>query len=295
MWLQVLSPLLDWPFRVLTFLGNEGFYLVLLPFVYWCVDKRTGARLTFLFLLSAYVNSAAKELIHQPRPFEYDSRVKALVRAEGGGLPSGHTQHAVVVWSYLAMRLSRLWAWGIAVLLMIGIPLSRLYLGVHFPTDLLGGYILGILLLILYQQLEPRIEAVLAAKGMPWQLAVAILLPALLILLLPSGEKSGLTALATLMGIGVGMALEQQWVGFKSGGPGWKRVLRLLIGLAVSVGIWVGLKAAFEALEPEPLFRFIRYGLLGLWTALGAPWIFCRLGLVETGHEGSDQLGSLSP
>jgi hypothetical protein len=270
------------PFLLLTFLGDEGFYLIFLPLIYWCVDKRTGARLTFLFLLSAYVNASAKELVDQPRPFEYDPRVKALVKAEGGGLPSGHTQHAVVVWGYLAMRSGRLGSWALAVLLMIAVPLSRLYLGVHFPTDLLGGYILGILLLILYGRLGARLEAVLAARGLVWRLGIAILLPTLLILPLPSGEKSGLSALATLMGIGVGMALEQQWVGFGSGGPGWRRIFRLLIGLAVSVGLWLGLKTAFEALEPEPLFRFIRYGLLGLWTALGAPWVFGVLGLAET-------------
>ncbi|MEW6670018.1 MAG: phosphatase PAP2 family protein [Thermodesulfobacteriota bacterium] len=284
---------MDLPFLVLTFLGNEGFYLLLLPLVYWCVDKRTGVRLTFLFLLSAYVNSMAKEIVDQPRPFEFHSRVKSLVTAEGGGLPSGHTQHAVVVWGHLAMRSGRLLAWGLAILLMIGIPLSRLYLGVHFPTDLLGGYILGILLLLLYERLERRVEGVVATRNLAWRLTIAFILPALLILLLPSGAKSGLSAGATLTGVGVGMVLEQRWVKFSSGGPWGKRVLRLLIGLTVSVGLWVGLKVVFDTLEPEPLFRFTRYGLLGLWTALGAPWIFCRLGLVEAGHEGSDQLGSL--
>ena len=103
------------------------------------------------------------------------------------------------------------------MLLMIGVPLSRLYLGVHFPTDLLGGYILGILLLILCGRLGARLEAVLAARGLSWRLAIAILLPAFLILPLPAGEKSGLSAGATLMGVGVGTALEQRWVGF-----GWR-------------------------------------------------------------------------
>jgi hypothetical protein len=86
------------------------------------------------------------------------------------------------------------------------------------------------------------------------------------------------------MGFAVGMALEQRWVGFDSGGQGWKRVSRLPIGLVVSVGLWLGLKTAFVDLEPEPLFRFTRYALLGLWTALGAPWVFCRLGLAERGQ-----------
>ncbi len=83
------------------------------------------------------------------------------------------------------------------------------------------------------------------------------------------------------MGIAVGMVIERRWIGFDTAGPFWKRVLRLVLGLSVALCIWVGLKAAFASLGPEPLFRFIRYGLLGLWTALGAPWAFLRTGLAE--------------
>lgn len=281
MWLQGFSPALDVPFQFLSLLGNEGFYLLLLPLVYWCLDKRTGARLCFLFLLSAYINSGAKELLNQPRPFEYDARVRPLVQAEGGGLPSGHTQHSVAVWGYLAMRLGRPWAWMGAVLLMIGIPLSRLYLGVHFPTDLLGGYILGAFLLLVFVRAAPRVEGMLTAWGPARQLAIAVILPGILILALPSGARSGLSAGATLMGIAVGMVIERRWVGFDSAGPFWKRVIRLVVGLSVALGVWVGLKAAFASLGPEPLFRFIRYSLLGLWTAVGAPWAFLRMGLAQ--------------
>jgi len=94
-------------------------------------------------------------IVDQPRPFQYDSRVKALVHAGGGGLPSGHTQSAVAVWGYLASQVRSRKLWILAGFLMIGIPVSRLYLGVHFPTDLLGGYILGALLLILFLKLWP--------------------------------------------------------------------------------------------------------------------------------------------
>lgn len=52
----------------------------------------------FFFLIWGYLNSAAKVLANQPRPFAYDHRVKAIVPAGGGGLPSGHTQSTVVLW-----------------------------------------------------------------------------------------------------------------------------------------------------------------------------------------------------
>ena len=58
--LQQFSPALDIFFKALTFLGDEAFFLVSLPFIYWCLCKRTGARLSVLFLLSAYINMVAK-------------------------------------------------------------------------------------------------------------------------------------------------------------------------------------------------------------------------------------------
>ena len=83
-WLQRASPSLDVPFTAITFLGHEAFFLVLLPLVYWSVDRRTGARLAVLLLLSECVNAAAKSLAAQPRPFEYDARVRKLIDAGGG-------------------------------------------------------------------------------------------------------------------------------------------------------------------------------------------------------------------
>ncbi len=285
LWLQGLSPALDWPFRAVTFLGNEGFYLFLLPLLYWCLDKRTGTRLLFLFLFSAYLNDVAKILIDQPRPFAHDTRVRALVVADGGGLPSGHTQHAVVVWGFLAMKLGRAWAWCMASLLMVLIPLSRLYLGVHFPTDLLGGYLLGALLLFLYDRLGRRLGALLGAGNLARQLAFAFCLPGLLVLLAPGGAKSGLAAGAAMTGAAVGMVLERRWIRFQVSASWLKRLGCFMIGMAVSLVLWAGLKAVLQAPELESLFRFVRYGLLGLWVGLGAPWTFKCLRWAGTGAE----------
>ncbi|RJR34785.1 MAG: phosphatase PAP2 family protein [Desulfobacteraceae bacterium] len=278
--LQSLSPALDLPFKLLTFLGNEGFYLLLLPLVYWCIDRRTGARLAILFLVSAYLNSAAKLFAAQPRPFEYDLRVRALVGAEGGGLPSGHTQHSVVVWGFLTMQLRKSWFRLVAVFFMISVPLSRLYLGVHFPVDLLGGYLLGALLLIAFSRAEQRLERI-AQKGFAMWWILALVLPGAMIFASPSGDHACISSGAALMGMSVGMILERRWVGFVSGGELWKKLLRLVIGMAVAVAIWAGLKQAFSDLGPELPFRILRYSLLGLWAALGGPWIFSKLRLVE--------------
>jgi membrane-associated phospholipid phosphatase len=283
LYLQGLSPTLDIPFKILTFMGNGPFFLLLLPFIYWCLDRRTGVRLTILFFLSSYVNSVAKNLAAQPRPFQYDDRVRRLVRAGGGGFPSGHTQGAVVVWGYLASVLKRPWAWVAAGLLMILIPLSRMYLGVHFPTDLLGGYLMGTAVLWLYLRLEPGAEKWLNRKGFHFQLALAACAPLLLILIYPGPKGFGIKLCATLMGMGIGFVFERRKVCFDSKGIWWKRAVRFLLGATVLFALWYGLKIAFSSLEPKYFFGFLRHFLVGIWGGLGAPWVFVKLGLAENG------------
>jgi len=276
--LQRLSPALDWPFRIFTFMGEEEFFLILLPLIYWCLDRRTGARLTVVFLLCAYTNAVAKTLAALPRPEAYaPGRVNVLWDATGYGFPSGHTQSAVVVWGYLASQVHRRWLWILAGVMMFFIPLSRVYLGVHFPHDVLGGYIIGLVLLLLYLWLEPGAEGWLDRQGLTGRLGIAIGVPLLLMLLFLT--EDGVTEGAALMGMGVGFVLERRWVRFDVGGPVWKRVIRFLLGVAVLFGLWMGLRVAFADLEPALLFRFVRYGLVGLWGGVGAPWVFRRLGL----------------
>ena len=281
LWFQQASPTLDTPFKVLTLMGNEMFYLLFFPLVYWCVDRRVGARLIVVFLLSSCTNAVAKELAGQPRPFQYDPMVQKLWNAGGGGLPSGHTQSAVVIWGYLASQFRRTWLWGIAGMLMVLIPLSRVYLGVHFPTDLLGGYLLGGALLMLYLRLEPGAEAWLANRSVPLQLGAALALPSLILLLSPRVEGYQIKTAATLMGMGVGFVLERRWVGFESGGIWWKRALRFLSGMLIMSLFRHGLGLFASGIDHESVFRFVRYLLLGLGGALIAPWIFVSLGLAE--------------
>ena len=282
LWFQQFSPALDLPFKALTFMGDEAFYLLFVPLVYWCIDRRTGAGLFILLLLSAYLNGVAKEIFDQPRPFNYDPRVKALGHAGGGGLPSGHTQNAVVIWGYLAARSGKTVAWILAGFLMIGIPLSRIYLGVHFPTDLFGGYLLGAPILILFLWMAPRLEKWLVQKEFAWQLAIALVLPLILIFLDPAGNRYVLSMIAALLGVSAGFVLERRIVRFNSQGLWWQRTTRYLLGASILFALWGGLRIAFGTMEPAALLRFIRYTLVGLWGGFGAPWLFVRLKLAET-------------
>ncbi|UCG06434.1 MAG: phosphatase PAP2 family protein [Desulfobacterales bacterium] len=282
---QQFSPTFDVFFKSLTFLGNEEFFLLFLPLIYWCIDRRTGVRLLFLLLFSVFIYSAAKVFLNQPRPFQYDSRVKQIVGAHGGGLPSGHTQNTVVLWGYLAYRFRQKIFWMITGFLIIGVPLSRIYLGVHFPTDIIGGYLLGILLLFGFIWLVPRAEAWMAGKGFKWQLGMAFIVPLVLIFISPGADRECLTAGSTLWGVAVGVVLERRWLRYSAAGLWWQKILRFLVGMVLLFGLWMGLRLGFQALEPDYIFRVIRYALVGLGSSVGAPWLFMRIHLADTQAE----------
>ncbi len=277
----VHGPALDAIFKAITFMGEEEFFLILLPLVFWCVDFAWGTRLAFVYLFSPYVNTVFKDLFAHPRPFELDPAVK-LHDVRGYGLPSGHAQSAVVVWGIIAARFHKAWLWVVAILLMVLIGFSRVYLGVHFPTDVLGGWVVGAVLLASYLALDPRIETWLKRMGLSVQLALAVAVPLVLLLLYPSNDTA--SAMAVMMGMGVGVALTRQVVPFSTGGPLWQRAVRFLVGAIVLLALYLGFKLTFPG-EGEPLYfvmRVVRYALVGLWVALGAPWLFRRLRLASS-------------
>ena len=281
LWLQQFSPALDIPFKAITFCGEELFFLIFLPLIYWSINRAAGARLLVLFLFSAWVNSFAKVIASDQRPYEYDSRVKALQQLESGGFPSGHTQGSVVVWGYLAAAMKKKWLWVFAVIMMILVPLSRLYLGVHDLPDLIGGYIIGFMLLVLFIWLEPVAVKWLKEKSLAVLLAISIIIPGIMIAVSPGHDEGCITAASTLMGMSAGFVLERKYIGFTSKGTIIRRILRYILGLVVIIGLWIGLKIAFKGLEPALMFRFIRYLLIGLWGSFAAPWVFVKFKLAD--------------
>lgn len=275
---QIHGPALDNVFRAISFMGTEKFYLLLLPLLLWCVDFGLGARLTVFFLFASYINADLKDLFQQPRPFDLNPSV-GLIHAEGYALPSGHAQSAVVVWGTIATWMRRAWFWILAIGLALLIGFSRIYLGVHFPTDVLAGWIIGILLLCLYLVVQPRVENWLVESSLATQILSALGVPLLLLLIHPT-ERS-IAALATLAGAGVGLALTNRFVSFSTDGPWWQRVSRLLIGGTIIFALFLGLKIVFPGKESAlyPVFRFIRYFVIGSWASLGGPWLFSLLRL----------------
>lgn len=289
LWVQSLSnPFLDAVFGALTFLGNEEFYLLALPILYWCIHKRIGVALGYLSLLSAWVNDLIKYLFTIPRPGAFDTRVRVLAKGIGPSFPSGHSQNAVANWGYLAYRF-RNWVFTlIAVLLIVGIGLSRIVLGVHFPQDVIGGWLIGLVLLVVYIWAEPPVERWLAKQSMATQIILAVGVPVLLIFLHPSDVEGlyppagSITPMSALAGFGLGVIMERQTIRFSVAGAWWRRGLRFLVGLIIVALVYLGPSLIMPddlAYGLEAIIRFVRYALVGWTVTFLCPWLFVRLGL----------------
>lgn len=279
---QVNGLMLDSFFRAITFLGDEQFYLILIPVLVWCLDFRFGVRLAVLFLMANYINVVLKDIIQHPRPFVLEPGVK-LAEAEGYGLPSGHAQSAIVVWGALAARWRTTWLLALAVALIVLIGFSRVYLGVHFPTDVLAGWAIGGILLAVYLAVQPPVERWVSRLNLWWQILLVLAVPLVLVLVYPT--KNTVTTLAPLTGAGLGFVLANRYVRFEATGGWWQRLARFLVGMVVVLALYLGLKVLFpgESSGLYLVFRFLRYALIGLWITLGAPWLFGLLRLTKAG------------
>jgi hypothetical protein len=187
------------------------------------------------------------------------------------------------VWGTIAAEFRRAWLRVVAILLVVLIGFSRIYLGVHFPTDVLGGWTVGAIFLVLYLVLGSRVEAWLKGSSLTVQLMLSVVLPLALLLICP--DKDAISSTAVLMGMGIGVVLIRRIAPFSATGPLWQRAARFLVGAIGLLAIYLGLKLVFPA-EGEPLYlalRAVRYALVGLWVTLGAPWLFRRLRLASHG------------
>lgn len=288
-WAQSLSSSgLDAVFMFFTYLGYEEFYLIALPLIYWSIHKEVGIKLGFISLFSAWVNSAIKYLLAIPRPS--DTRIRIPLPESTPSFPSGHAQNAVVNWGYLAYRASSLVFWLIAILAILGISLSRVFLGVHYPQDIIGGWLIGLALLLVYVRAEPAVSRWLGQQTAGIQVVLAVSLPLALVFLHPADAQgrypaeTAVTAMSTLLGFGVGIAMERARVRFRVEAVWWRRVIRYLVGLLLVVVCYVGPKLLLpeqQDFDLETILRFTRYAFLGWVVAFLCPWIFVRLGLAD--------------
>lgn len=135
-------------FLTLTFLGTSVTLWTLLLFYHWLVDPKLGRRLGVVLALSIVTNHVLKGAFGTSRPYDLEAALSTeSARRTGGGhgFPSGHTQNAATFWPAFAFRYGWMWLWITAILIVFAVALSRVYLGVHMPIDVTGGFVFGMI------------------------------------------------------------------------------------------------------------------------------------------------------
>ena len=309
------NPALETIARAFTIIGEPVAYVLYLIVFLWCVDERRGLRLGIGLLVSNGVNAAVKQTLQIPRPFIREPGIN-LIPETGYSFPSGHSQNSAAFWPVLASFAGRRsLRWAIAALpILIGI--SRVYLGVHYPTDVLAGWLLGYAVSAVSVLAVPRVSRAFSDRfpgGItPRARRWALILPTVAAVYLVNEFSSGDgTAGGLLLGFAVGAILldeanraaarteaangDAQPGEARPGAGGSfsassgtlaQKALRAAVGFAGLILIYVVLKRAFPAPGSAQygLFRFVRYALIGLWGSWGAPMTFVRLGLSGNGR-----------
>jgi hypothetical protein len=273
------------------------------------MEASIGLRVGIILLLSTSVNDALKMAFHGPRPYWYSTDVIGYASETSFGVPSGHAQIAFGVWGMLAISIRNWWGWLIAIIVILLIGISRLYLGVHFPHDVILGWLMGALLLWLVLRFWKPVTAWPKKMSLGQQILASFLSSLVLILLslIPFlwlkitnwqppqawaeyakeavSMSVAFTTAGTLFGLLAGLAWFNHQGGFDANGPLWKRILRYVLGLVGVLVFYLGMKVLFGLIVtdaedvPPYILRYIRYVLVGAWISAGAPWIFVKLKL----------------
>jgi membrane-associated phospholipid phosphatase len=253
---QIQTPFLDQLIKLLDFFDRQEFVFVLIPILWLGLNWRFGLKMFYLLSLSHLVNYGLKNFFALPRPFHLDPSL-GVIQVSGYGFPSGAAQTALLLSGILIIHWKSHWKWVVAAVYTLSISFSRLYLGVHFPLDILGGWAIGLGLLCIYLFLFPKIENFFHKRSPLNALLFSQLVPLALMVSLPS--KTVITVCACAMGLGEVFIMEMGHTTLLAARSWQERLLRIFIGIA-------GVFAVFHLFSPLGLF--LQFFAIGIWMSL---------------------------
>ncbi|MBX7066474.1 MAG: phosphatase PAP2 family protein [Parachlamydiales bacterium] len=190
---------LDPFFRFLNYFDTPYFYFILIPTIWLGFSYKWGLRIFYWFTLNNLVISAAKNFVQWPRPSQ-DMPEIGFFHFKSYGFPSGGAQSAMLLGGLLIYYWRTPLAWIIGPIYILLISFSRLYIGVHYPLDVLGGWIFGLIVLSLFILFDERIEDWLAKKGLRFSLALSLAIPLVILSLFPEAKYP----MGSTLGVGLG-------------------------------------------------------------------------------------------
>ncbi|MFW9973825.1 MAG: phosphatase PAP2 family protein [Candidatus Thorarchaeota archaeon] len=263
-------------------LGGEIFYIALLLIGYWAFNKKEAILASYILIIAVVSNFWLKVMVAKDRP--PSSYWLTSEPPPNYSTPSGHSQNSATLYGWFTARVKTWWMALIAVILTVLVGISRVYIGVHYIEDVLLGWGIGIItvLLLIYME-KPAREYLSRYKAEHLLLLFAIIgfLMTLLASFLPQPPNDNFGAYGGLIiGFTLGIILERRFVDFSTqpyDGKRWRLVLRVVIGLVLVIGVMVLLAPILPT--DQIWLRTIRYGLIALTGVFVWPFIFKRVKL----------------
>ncbi|HCL02758.1 MAG TPA: hypothetical protein DHW61_10170 [Lachnoclostridium phytofermentans] len=282
---SIRNPFFSGIFRLFTLLGQEVIVLAVLCFFYWCYNKKLAYQISFGFFLSAILVQGLKITFRIPRPWVKDPLFipveGAINAATGYSFPSGHTQAATALYGTLALAANKKASKIIFFLVIAMVGLSRMYLGVHTPADVLTSFGITLVTILLvhyfskYELTKDKKVYLMIGIGV---FAVALLIYCISLYTNGTIELAyaadSCSAAAAGVGLAIGWYVESTYLNFNERACSNRmQVVKLLVGLSITVLLQEGLGVILGA---SIAGKGIKYFLLVLWIMIGYPCIIKR-------------------
>ena len=263
--------------------GEEAILIPLIAVIYWTFNKKMGEYIAYSSLTSVLINGAVKDAFKAKRPIgEPGIRSLRVETATGYSFPSGHTQTATTFWTSLMIIFRKKWMYILGSIMILGVGLSRLYLGVHWPIDVICGWIFGIVFTIMFSKLFDIVD-----KNKNYKLLLLTLIPFIIFIFIVKSE-SYIKMLGLLSGFILGYIIEDKFIKFNTIDEYKKEIsfsskidtnkdyivksaYRFILGIFTLLLVFLILN---YIMPKYVLFKFIKYLIITLYAVAGVPALF---------------------
>jgi membrane-associated phospholipid phosphatase len=269
---SVITPFVDKLLELVTVFGEQMILILILLIVYFIFSKKAAQKMAFAVFTSLLLNNAIKGVVQRVRPFNHPNHTFDASRMEtatGYSFPSGHTQNAAVCYTSLGIFLKKRSLWIIISVLIFLIALSRVGLGVHYPSDVIVGATLGVGCAFFGAWLFTKFENNFPKQMLVYLVVALVFLPFVFIFWRSKWEdiviyKDFYTAYSFYLGYVGAVYLEHKFVNFNCDNPLKTRIIRTAIALVIVLLIQFALKAILP--KDNIIFDSLRYFLLSFVT-----------------------------